>query len=137
MHRKVSVVFSRNYCLKMTDFSRLGPLQAVMHPEKSGSVKETVQDRMLLLHITSRNLGSSNDLSIRAISNDFWMILKVIRLLQDLSNATRLIFVRNFARFQTFNWHGASRGPSAIAKLLVLFDFKMHAPVKLPTYFRY
>jgi len=45
MHRKVSVVFSRNYCLKMTDFSRLGPLQAVMHPEKSGSVKETVQDR--------------------------------------------------------------------------------------------
>ena len=43
-----------------------------------------------------------------------WMTFKVIRLLQDLSNAVRLC---NISR--GFNWHGASRGPSAIAELLV------------------
>jgi len=42
--------------------------------------------------------------------------LNVVRLLQDLSNALRRTFVRHFARF---NWHGASRGLSAIAELLV------------------
>ena len=47
------------------------------------------------------------------------MTLKVTRIMQSLSNAIRRTFVRHLARF---NWRGASRGPSAIAKLLVLID---------------
>ena len=41
---------------------------------------------------------------------------KVIRQLQDLSNAIQRIFCDIS---HGFNWHGASRGPSAIAELLV------------------
>jgi len=39
------------------------------------------------------------------------MTLKVIRLMQHLSNAIRRTFVRYLARF---NWHGASRGPRSL-----------------------
>jgi len=48
----------------------------------------------------------------------FPMTLKVIRMLQDLSNATRRTSVRHFTRFQPAVCE--SRGPSAIAELLVL-----------------
>ena len=54
-----------------------------------------------------------------------WVTLKVIRLLRVLSKAIRRTFVRHFGRF---NWHGASRVPSAIAELLVGLGTEWRAP---------
>ena len=49
----------------------------------------------------------------------FPLTLKVIRKMQDLSNAIRLTFVQHFARFQQTRRVTRS---SAIAELLVLID---------------
>jgi len=46
-----------------------------------------------------------------------WMTLMVICLLRGISNAIRRTFFCVISR--GFNWHGASRGPSAIAELFV------------------
>jgi len=54
-----------------------------------------------------------------------WVTLKVIGLLQDLSNAIWRTLVRHFAWFK---WHCTSRVPSAIAELLVVLGIGMADP---------
>jgi len=63
----------------------------------------------LLLHTTNRKYH----MAYRFMP--FPMTLKVIRLLQDLSDISG-----------GFNWHDASRSPSAIAELLVLNSVSLH-----------
>jgi len=64
---KVYMVFNCNCFPKMTDFSRLGALQAVtyMIHTKSDSIKGMAQDRHI---VTTQEVSYS--LSVRAIFND-------------------------------------------------------------------
>jgi len=48
MDGKVSVVFNRNCFPKITDFTRLGDLQAVTYTVKNGSIEEMVRDRHIV-----------------------------------------------------------------------------------------
>ena len=101
--------FNRNCFPKMKDFSRLGLLQALTY-----TVKVVVSEKWCktdTLYPPQVPFG----LSIRAISNDLewpWRsslaagLFKCNPTLCDISHV--------------FNWDGASRGPSAIAELLVL-----------------
>ena len=54
MNRKVYVFFNRNCFPKMTDFSRFGPLQAVMYIVKVVVSKKWCKIDTLLLHTTYR-----------------------------------------------------------------------------------
>jgi len=66
MDGKVSMIFNRNCFPKMTDFSRLGALQAATYILKVVVSKKWCEIDTLLLHATNRKYG----LSIRAISSD-------------------------------------------------------------------
>jgi len=88
----------------MKDYSRLRPLKG-SHVHRKCGVKEMVQDRRV-----------SYGLSICAISNDFgwpWRSFACCRTYQ-VQLSEHLCDISH-----GFNWHGASRGPSAIAALLV------------------
>jgi len=61
------MVFNRNWFAKMTDFLRLGALQAVTYTVKVVVSKKWRETDTLLLHTTIRKY---HGLSIRAISND-------------------------------------------------------------------
>ena len=63
MDGKVSMIFNRNCFPKMTDFSRLGALQAATYILKVVVSKKWCEIDTLLLHATNRKYG----LSIRAI----------------------------------------------------------------------
>jgi len=67
MDGKVSMVFNRNCFPKMTDFSRLGALQAVTYIIKVVVSKKWREIDTLLL---TPLIGISYGLSIRAISSD-------------------------------------------------------------------
>jgi len=98
---KVSVVYNHNCFPKMKHFSRLVSQQAVTCTVKVVLSKKWCKIDTLLLHTTHRKYH---------IAYRFWPFsvtlddLEVIHLC-DISH--------------DFNWHGASRGPLAIAELLV------------------
>jgi len=96
------------------DFTSLGPLQAVTYTVKVVVSTKWCKIDTLLLHTTNRKYYMA-----------YWfmpfpMTLKVIHLLQDLSDTIRRTFVRHLSRFQLTARR--SRGPSATAELLVSFD---------------
>jgi len=96
---------------KWKTFQSYAPLRPLTHiHRKSGSIKETVQDRDI--DTTEASYG----LSIRAISNNLewpWRSFACCMTYQ-------MQFDEHLCDISLgFNWHGASRGPSAIAELLV------------------
>jgi len=68
MNGKVSMVFNCKCFLKMNDFSRLGPLQAVTYTVKMAVSKKWCEIDTSLVHTINRKYHYG--LSIRAISND-------------------------------------------------------------------
>jgi len=84
---KVYMIFNHNCFPKMKYFSGLGDLQAVMYTAKVVVSKKWCEIVMLLLHITNKKYHMAY------LFMPFPMTLKVIRLMQDLSNAIRRTFV--------------------------------------------
>ena len=103
MDGKVSVVFNRNCVWKMRLFEVRSPTGSHVH-RKSGSIKDIVQYITLLLHIINRKYHMAYwfvpFLYWLVPFLMTWMTLKVIRLLQDLWNATLGIFVQHSAQFK-------------------------------------
>jgi len=83
------MIFNRNCFPKMTDFSRLGALQAVTYTLKVVASKKWREIDTLLLHTTKTKYHMAYPCHFQCP----WMTLKVIRLMQDLSNAIRRTFV--------------------------------------------
>jgi len=92
MDGKVSMVFNRNRFPKMTDFSRLGTLQAVTFMVKVVASKKRREIETLLLHTTNRKYDMAYLFVPFPVTFD---TLKVIRLMQDLSNVIRRTFERH------------------------------------------
>jgi len=83
------MVFNHNCVPKMTDFSRLGALRVVTYTLKVVVSTKWRKIDTLLLHITNRKYHTAY------LFVPFpWMTLKVIRPMQDLSNAIRRTFAR-------------------------------------------
>jgi len=80
MDGKVSMVFTRNCFPKMTDFSRLGALQAVTYTLKVVVSKKWHETDTLLLKTTNRKYHMAYLFVAFPI---LWMILKVICVMQD------------------------------------------------------
>jgi len=103
--------FNRNCLPKMKDFSMLGLLQALTY-----TVKVVVSEKLCKTDTLYTPLVPFGQ-SICAIFNDLewpWMSF-------DCCSVCQMQYDEHLCDISHgFNWHGASRGPSAIAELLVL-----------------
>ena len=93
MNGKVSVVLNRNCFLKMKDFKNMPPTSNHVLRKVIVS-KKWCKINTLLLHTANRKYCMADQFVL------FPLTLKVICLLQNLSNAIWRIFVRHFARFE-------------------------------------
>jgi len=91
---EISMVFNRNCFRKMTDFSRLGALQAVTYTVKVVVSNKWREMDTLLLHTTNRKYRVAYLFVPFPVTLDD--LEGVIRLMQDLSNAIPRTFVQHF-----------------------------------------
>ena len=119
MNGIVSMAFNRNCFPKMTDFSRLGALRAVTYTLKVVVSKKWREIDTLLLHTTNRKYHMA------------YLFVPFPMNLDDLEsyspnaglikcNSTNICAI--FSTVFTVS-DGVSRGPSAIAELLVNFKY--------------
>ena len=112
MNRKVHVACNFNFFSKTEDFSMT--LQPVTYTVNVVISRKRCQMESLLLQTTNRkwyvglsNRGNSDDVESQSRS----FLLKAFQM---------WFFVQLGSNWQGFNWHSASRVPSAVAELLVL-----------------